>query len=364
MKNILFYNEFLNESLKGNKFYFETKDNDLENIYSTIRIGSYEYNIKLYEVYKDVLSQYKKSKSKLVSYTSNYIFQVSKPLNLFCFDKYHLKKLAENSSWLSTIKNYLSVKSDDLNDIINAFDKVSNKFELIRFENDEEYIQFSNMYDGITFDNRYFVFEKIIKSSKLIGGNHHIGINRDINKDIKIDEYVIDELIRYTDDASVKMNKNIKEELKKLNIKSEDNIVLYRGFCLELDDYGDFKLMKDEKALSKYLYRLTGVKTIEELKKGNYLNIKRGKESSWSHTPVIAKQFTKGLASGSINILVKYEAKPEDVIIDFTYLPKDIKKLFKFKYQNEVILETGSYKSKIVEIWYDDKFKKYLSSNI
>ena len=69
------------------------------------------------------------------------------------------------------------------------------------------------------------------------------------------------------------------------------------------------------------------------------------------------------MASSSINVLVKYNTKQDDVIVDFTLIPEKYKNNFKYKNQNEVILETGAYKGIIQEIWLDDKFIQWLKEN-
>lgn len=366
------------ESLVGNKYYFETIDNDLYSYldkYGVNRIGFYDFNIKLYRVYKDSLDLYRKNKWSWISYTNNFIWKVNKPLNLFVSDEYHLTKLAkEIPSWIPAIKKYFNFTTDSTKNLIDLVEtkcddknmSFSDKFNIIRFENNEDYFKFIKLWDGIQINDNYFVFEHIIKDSTIVSGNEKtFGINRNI-KDDNFPEYVMEELIRYTDTAGTKMKKDVKEWLKENSPKSNQPISLYRGFSLELaqfEIYDEKSLINNPDKLEKYLYRLTGLRKLEDFKKGNYATVKRAKESSWSHTPVIAKQFASSIASSSLNILVKYEARPEDIIIDFTYLPDNIKKQFKYRNQNEVILETGSYKSKIINIWISKYLEKWLNDN-
>lgn len=114
--------------------------------------------------------------------------------------------------------------------------------------------------------------------------------------------------------------------------------------------------MKDvEKGIFKYF----GVRKLEDLKPGAKIQIKRGKESSWSTNPVIASNFARSFASKSINVLVEAIVPAEDVIIDFNLLDKNyLQKNFRFWTQNEVIVEKGPIDCVIKNIWTDEKVHK------
>lgn len=93
------------------------------------------------------------------------------------------------------------------------------------------------------------------------------------------------------------------------------------------------------------------------------IKINRSKESSWSYKAEVSRSFAYGMASSSINVLVKYVAKPSDIVIDFTMLSEHDKKLFKFRHQNEVILDIGKYDATINDIWISKNFEEYLREN-
>lgn len=58
--------------------------------------------------------------------------------------------------------------------------------------------------------------------------------------DIEIPDYVLNELIRYTDNASKKMNKSVKEWLMENLHKPYNYIKLYRAVGYQFDDWGSF----------------------------------------------------------------------------------------------------------------------------
>lgn len=66
-------------------------------------------------------------------------------------------------------------------------------------------------------------------------------------------ENIIEELIRYTDSAGRKLKKETREYLKQYSIKPKHDIILYRGFALTLDVYGDYTKLEDHIKLTKYL---------------------------------------------------------------------------------------------------------------
>ncbi len=380
------------ESLVGNKFYFNTefdiKSLTFKEISQEIRfekLGSGWKNIEensLIIVYKDIFDNYKKRTGNIISYSSNYIWQINKSLNLFKYDNYHLDKLISILPiFIEYAKHWFSIQSDDINEIKKIVlekskEKDSRNFynlsgHLLRFEPDDMKI-FKNNWDGVLVEldreTQYYVFWDIAKDAQLVGGNEkRFGIKSE-TETFDMPEWVLDELIRYTNDASKKMNLEVKEWLKKNSPKPSTNTQIYRSFGIELHDWSKYDktsdaIINEPLKLSKYLYRLTGLKKLEDFKKGEFVNVKRGKESSWSHTALISRQFARGLASGSINLLVKYDVSPDEIVIDFTQLPESLKKKFKFRNQNEVILDTGAYKAEIADIWLDEGMIAWLNEN-
>lgn len=122
---------------------------------------------------------------------------------------------------------------------------------------------------------------------------------------------------------------------------------------------GEVLMMYPYGTVEKGIYRYFGVKKLEDLKKGANIKLKRGKESSWSTSPIIASNFSKSLSEKNINVLVEAKIQAKDIVIDFNLLPKEfLKKHFRFWNQNEIIVDTGSIDCTIKNIWTDERFKK------
>lgn len=395
------------EALIGNKYYLNSI-NDLTGLdFNEMRknvpnrhfviYGDWNYeNGYLFRIYNKISSR-KNGKLDIISPNTNYIWQITKPLNIFKFDKYHFKKLSEKCpSWIPRVKNYFDFKNENIDELIDKVMEYIFKFDdygsvnsnsffdsIIMDENDINV--FAQIYDGIEvpqfykkekFDNEVYVFYKILKDLKLIGGTEKL-LGRKSDIEMEIPDHIIDELIRYTGDAGKRINPYVKKWLKENSPKPPTGTRLYRSFKLDLSDWGSYDKEKtwgkDKKPtdalihypekLKKYLYRLTGLKELTDFKRFGEIIVKRGKESSWTYNAQISKPFAEYMASSSINVLVKYNTKQDDVIVDFTLIPEKYKNNFKYKNQNEVILETGAYKGIIQEIWLDDKFIQWLKEN-
>ncbi len=63
-------------------------------------------------------------------------------------------------------------------------------------------------------------------------------------------------------------------------IKPKHDIILYRGFSLTLDVYGDYTKLEDPIKLTKYLKSRIGIDNINEINIGNKIKINRSKESA------------------------------------------------------------------------------------
>lgn len=355
------------EALMGNKFYFSspndiTKNNNSSGIYLNSMFS--KNPIKIYSVYVKNAIPLKFLTHTHSSNHLNYIYQVNKALNLFKFDDYHITKLINDyPSFKGSLIRYLSLKEND--DIISKIKEFKDtKLNIIRRLDDDDMQKFYTKYDGIYLDeNHIFVFDRIYYNAKLINGMAvKFKLNdSDENNDIEFPEYVIDELIRYTDLSNRKLNERAKDWLIKYAPKPKEPITLYRGISIDLfPNYND-SIVSDSKKLSSLLYRRIGVKEIKDLKKGFEIEAKRGKESSWSYYPEIAKAFILGMGKDDVNLLVKSVIKPEDIIVDLTLLPKKVKDKLDFIYQNEVIVNVGKYKSIISEIYFSKKAKSKLN---
>lgn len=271
--------------------------------------------------------------------------------------------------------NCLDVKNEA--EVLRAFNKgyFIEYFSMDEFKSSDDKSRYIKEYLTVNFFNEYegikssaneieiAIFEdgshiSPLKKMKLVDGN---GLRFDTGSrenNIELPDYIISELIRYTNDASKKMNSYVKEWLLNNFSKPYNSIKLYRAVGYQFDDWGDFDEVK-LKNVEKTIYRYFGVRKLEDLKLGARIELKRGKESSWSTSPVIAINFAKGLAEKNINVLVEATIPAKNIIIDFNLLPKELlKKEFRFWNQNEVIVDTGSINCVIKNIWTDEKFKK------
>lgn len=235
--------------------------------------------------------------------------------------------------------------------IKNKFIKFKNKdgFEVINKD------LFFTKYDGIRNNKTeaFILIDDLLKKATLVDGNViRLEKSNNLNNDFNFPEWIKTELIRYTDSANSKMKKDVKEWLKENSPKAKTKKI-YRGFGI----------YDDNDKIEKLLYKMTGFRKLEDIKLYSQIEIKRGKESSWSTSPIIAREFAKGMSEGRINFLVEYIAKDNEIIIDFTELTEEQKSDFIYRNQNEIILDTGKYKAKIIGLWCDSYFIKWLNDN-
>ncbi len=224
---------------------------------------------------------------------------------------------------------------------------------------------FRKLYDGTYIgapSDRYPVaFEDLIQAhAVLIDGSVQRLSVPDSTVEFTVPRNVLDELVRYTDNAGKRMKPDAVTWLNENSPKSAKNV--YRGFAIQLDDWGDYSKLTIEK-VNKTLAARTGIKSLDRIRVGMPLIVKRGKESSWSINAQAAANFTSGMAEASLNFLVKTEATTDRVVIDFTELPRDLKKTFKFQGQGEVILTAGPIKASLNSFWIEDKFNQWLVSH-
>jgi hypothetical protein len=108
---------------------------------------------------------------------------------------------------------------------------------------------FAKIYDGIgipkynfnndKYDSEVYVFYHVLKDLKLIGGTEKL-LGRKSNIEMEIPDYVIEELVRYTNDAGKKINPYVKKWLKENAPKPPIGTRLYRSFKLDLSDWGSY----------------------------------------------------------------------------------------------------------------------------
>lgn len=354
------------ESIFGNKYYFTSHIDIHNSSLKEVRRNGKQINylfsdnpIFIYPIYHKSKPFLKLNIQSHSSYDRNFIYKVSDSLKLFKFDTYNISKILEKYPITKeNITNFFGNKGDIIKSIISYADS---KLNIIRRFDDGELFDFMKYFNGIYIDDDHiFVFEDIYLKSKLIDGMSVRYPNKGIEDDIIFPDFVIDELIRYTNISNIKLKKDVKEWLKLNAPKPTEPIILYRGVSIDtFPNYNDDIVGNPEK-LSSLLNLRLGVKKLEDIHKGANVIAKRGKESSWSYKPQIAKSFISGAGKEDINVLVKSTIKPEDIIVDFTMIPNSILDRFVYRYQNEVIVDTGKYNGKITELYFSNVFKQKL----
>lgn len=351
------------ESLFGNKYYF-TSDIDIHNTdIKVVRNKGIQINylfsdrpIFIYPVYHKTDGHFKLSISRYSSYDVNFIYKVSDTLKLFKFDLYNITKILDKyPKTKEKLTNFFGVNSDVTERILKYNDS---KLDIIRRFDEGELFDLMKQFNGVYIDDEHvFVFEDVYLNSKLVDGISVRFPNKGIETDVVFPDFVIDELLRYTNIANIKLNKEVKEWLKLNAPKPKEPITLYRGISIDtFPDYND-DIIGNPNKLGHLLNMRLGVRKIEDIHKGANIISKRGKESSWSYKPQIAKAFITGIGSEDINVLVKAIINPEDIIVDFTMFPSSIIDKFKYRYQNEVIVDTGKYSGTIVDVYLSKAIK-------
>lgn len=354
------------EELIGDNYYLFSRYEideliNKNNPYSFSRDG---YKYSYFPIHKNFFNKYN---DNIRAYANNpnynYIYKATKNLNIFDLKKDLLTAVKNGALNIKRTEEYFDQKLT-VNNYLQATKQIGLKYKW----NDRDWenfiktvmdVKFKNIYDGFVIGDDIEIFvDKFKKNSKLIGGNAiKFKISHDKIENNEIPDFVINELVRYSEDAHKRINGTIKKWLIDNFKKPYNEITVFRGFAV---DFSDIDYKKNE--IIKRLKRYTGLK-LEDIKLNNPILVNRSKESSWSYNSEIADGFTTGFSSGSINFLVKATVPKNKVILDFTLLPDDIKKLFEYSNQNEVILDTGIIKSKIVKVEIDDEFSKWLKKN-
>ena len=173
------------------------------------------------------------------------------------------------------------------------------------------------------------------------------------------------ELARYKDTANTKMNIEVKKWLLEHSPKPYASKRIYRGFTVPTSfSYAPdwFTLTVD--AAEKLLYKYTGLRHIDQIRVGAHIVVKRGKESSWSTSPMVAaNSSTNGGVTEDMNFLVKTDIPASQVVIDFTELPADMRSQFQYPGQAEVIVDIGAIPCTISRFFIHPKFNKWLDQN-
>jgi hypothetical protein len=359
----------LNEKIAGNKFYHNCalpiEDEIARYNYYTHDDGSMFKYIQL-----KGQSYYKHHKKMLIPFSplpsSKHIYKVTKPLNIFMVDVYHINKLKE----LDLLVDMGDMRAEEIVEFIFKNSWTLLQQHLIRLVTDVK--KFMEQWDGfyhydfvgkdcIPNKDRVYAFYDNVKDDLVLFDGMVIRAalpeTDEYSKvDFEIPDWVLDELHRYTLSPSVRINKHVVTWLEINFKKPYETKTLYRGMGIHFDDNPTVqhcnKILKQRCSIS-----------LEGIKQYNNVVLKRGKASSWSTTPIISKGFATGMAQADVNFLFKAEIPADQILVDFTILPDELKTKFKYHMQNECILNTGSISATISDIWYDRRFTAWLNEN-
>lgn len=222
---------------------------------------------------------------------------------------------------------------------------------------------FKKLYDGVSLRGSHRIFVDVIRANAVLvdGASKRTDTGPKEENQIVFPDWVLDELVRYTNDASKRMKSGVLDWLLANSPKSYSSRRVYRGFGTQIDDFGDYSNLTIA-AVNKQLFSRTGIRDIGQVRVGGKILVKRGKESSWSASPQVAMNFASGQAEKSINFLVKAEVPADRVVLDFTELPVTIRRSFKFHGQAEVIIAPGPTEGVLSTLWLDKRFIAWLDT--
>lgn len=313
-------------------------------------------------------AQFKKglSTDSFAGRMSNYIYEIRSPVSLFDGserDCYRLLKAGLSDLEIPSRNYEVQLSMSD----IGAAARFMSSKSLLRSDIEIRNVLgvttagFKSLFDGVSIKGENRIFINIIRKSAVLVDGTAVRTDSGPKTENEIDfpEWVKSELVRYTDDASKKMKSGVLEWLLANTPKSYSSRRVYRGFGTQVDDFGDYSKLT-LKEVNKRLYSRTGIRDIGQVRVGEPISVKRGKESSWSASAQAASNFASGLAEKSINFLVKAEVPASRVVIDFTELPAPIRRKFKFHGQAEVIVSPGPLEGVLGTLWLDKDFVTWL----
>lgn len=303
------------------------------------------------------------------TYSNNYIYKIIPELRIFSpYDERDVSYAHKNELIHPKFYDYFGLNKDqasarEVNEFFKREEDTAVKLAAFghwMVRDAELYKPFAKKWDGYLTDDRDTAAVNIFwgkfdnNDFELIDGTKtrfHKG--REVEDfDIEIPKHVNDALETYTDEPQKRIAKNAKEWMKD-NLPAED-VTAYRGTSANWDSWDHDDLTEEE--VNKKLKRRFNI-TLEEAQTGNEVIVRRYKSSSWSTDPQIARNFVSGMGEASINLLVKATIPADQIVIDFTKIPLNIKKQFKYFAQNEIIVD-GTVDAVINDIWVYDKFEE------
>jgi hypothetical protein len=365
----------VNEMLAGNKFYLITRDESILGSVTSRKFDA-DTNARFEVVILRGAEHYRHYKRNHISFSAmanfNYIYRVETNLRLFVLDAFHVGKL-KTLNLLSDeyrdmgVDQMLTMFTGSVSDL-NYFGKGMKLLNVIA-----DVKAFSEHWDGVCDhyinpegkvvadrDIVYAFYDNVKASMSLVDGLGKRFRSTMKSTNIVLPDWVEEELIRYTNNARKRINKSVVTWLKDNFKKPYESKTLYRGMSIHPGTgHSGFGTVEEcEDILKRYCsVGLVDVRPYASV------GLKRGKESSWSETPQIAKSFAKGLATGQINFLFKAEIPADRILLDLSLLSDVVRGKFKYNLQNECIVETGNIKATITDVWYKPHFVEWLDEN-
>ena len=302
-------------------------------------------------------------------YTNNYIYEIRTPISLFDGSERDCYRLFKSGFVdMERFNRYWGEQGSS--DPVSLAQFLAKKIKGPMFGMDLPNTlgittaNFKKLFNGVHLRNSSQIFVDVIKAHAVLvdGLSKRTDTGPKEENQIVFPNWVLDELTRYTDDASKRMKAGVLEWLMENSPKPYANRRVYRGFGTQIDDFGDYSKLTLA-LVNKQLFSRTGIRDIGQVRVGGKITVKRGKESSWSASPQVAMNFASGMAEKTINFLVKAEVSASRVVIDFTELPTTIRKSFKYHGQAEVIVSPGPTEGVLSTLWLDKKFIAWLDSH-
>ena len=304
----------------------------------TVMVTRYPFNEKGYQRYLKGIAR------GLVSASSqdfNYIYRFTKPLRIFEATKadalFALRKGMVDVPTL--ISWYPGLTPEE------AIDKWN--FSRDDFMRVCLYAPFSAYYDGVERDpkssgeqwGRISVWQDVLqKHTELVDGNVMRFVRETpLEQPPTVPDTILDELVDFTRKAGRRISPATRKWLRENVRPPYGSIRVYRGIALDGSTF-------DELDKSCRAYFKIG---LAELHRGAPVVLTRGRDSSWSTTPQVSREFAN---LGTIKVLVAADLDPGQITVDLNLLPLDVRRKFTHFSQNEVIAAPGKIRGSVAYI--------------
>jgi hypothetical protein len=201
------------------------------------------------------------------------------------------------------------------------------------------------------------VWPEVVQTHAVLVDGHamrHQDDRADTNVDLTPPSGVIDDLQEYTTYLDHTLRPETIRWLERHYTVPYNQTRLYRGFDMRIYPQPmGYSIDAMNRALGDYMDV-----TVDRLHQGASVDITRGKVSSWSRTPEVARAFgpNRDEADDSIRVMVKTTAGPDDILLDFTTLPDSLLEQFEafgLVTLNEVLLKEGPVEAILDGVYAD-----------